>query len=104
MNVMFAVNKKWTRQEDIQDVQVYTATGLMFTYEVQITPDQVTLTAWVDTPATRWEPGDVECVAEETFPTFVQAIAWADRHDRLAAAWERKYEDELAAEWNARKG
>lgn len=95
---IFACNMLWTRQDDIEGTQVLTATGQMFGHEIQITPEgAVNASVWAETPGTRWEPGDIECVNEATFPTFAQAANWADGYDRRAA----EIEAAVAADWDA---
>lgn len=92
----------WTRQDDIDDVQVFTAHGQMFGHEIQITPHgTANASVWAETPGTRWEPGDIECVNEATFPTFAQAANWADKYDRRAAEIDAAYAAEIDAEQEA---
>jgi len=91
----------WTRQDNIDNIEVWTATGEIFTHEIQIDGSTVSASVWAETPGTRWEPGDIECVNEAIFPDFALAANWASKYDRRAAEIEAAYAAEIEAEQEA---
>lgn len=92
----------WKQEEGIRDdfriIDIYTAVGYEYTYELHIERNgPVSVSVWADIAATRFDPPDVECFAEETFNSEAEAKAWADHHDaeakELALAYEKALDE-----------